>query len=153
MSTQALKVLNVSQLDMLPVNSVRSITRNNANCETYSVEIRYPVQKMVLQKSYQCWIHDFLRGAQSPKVGVLTYYFVENCMKMKEFGPRGGCVSLVSPWTRHCITCLLRLKQDFIKFLPESDDMDMVMDIFWRFGKIPQPWQCSHLQFLSPHHQ
>ena len=80
---------------MLSVNSVRSITKNNANCETYSVEIRYSVQKMVLQKSYQCWIHDFLRGAQSPKVGVLTYYFVENCMKMKEFGPGGVRVARI----------------------------------------------------------
>ena len=33
-------------------------------------------------------------GEPTPKVGVLTYYFCnffdENCMKMKEFGPKGG---------------------------------------------------------------
>ena len=39
----------------------------------------------------------FLRGGVlTPKVGVLTYYFAiflaENCMKMKEFGPKGGRV-------------------------------------------------------------
>ena len=27
-------------------------------------------------------------------MGVLTYYFAENCMKMKEFGPPGGA----RPW-------------------------------------------------------
>ena len=33
-------------------------------------------------------------GLPTPKVGVLTYdftnFFAENCMKMKEFGPRSG---------------------------------------------------------------
>ena len=33
-------------------------------------------------------------GSPTPKVGLLTYYLAENCMKMKEFGPRGG----VHPW-------------------------------------------------------
>ena len=35
----------------------------------------------------------FLRGAQTPKVGVITYYFTIFCRKlhkMKEFGPRAG---------------------------------------------------------------
>ena len=40
------------------------------------------------------WI--FLRGAPTPKVGVLTYFFAENCMKMKEFGPQWGA-SLARP--------------------------------------------------------
>ena len=47
----------------------------------------------------------FLPGALTPKVDVLTYYFVnffaENWMKMKEFGPRGA--SLAPPWIRQCI--------------------------------------------------
>ena len=40
-----------------------------------------------------CSLHDpgFPGGAQTPKVGVLTYYFAhffaENCTKIKEFGP------------------------------------------------------------------
>ena len=39
----------------------------------------------------------FSRGvALTPKLGLFYKYFAENCMKMKEFGPRGG-VSLVSP--------------------------------------------------------
>ena len=35
-------------------------------------------------------------GAPTPKVSVLTYFFAEKCMKMKEFGPQGGA-SLASP--------------------------------------------------------
>ena len=35
-----------------------------------------------------------LKGqAPTPKVDVLTYFWAENCMKMKESGPSGGC-----PW-------------------------------------------------------
>ena len=33
-----------------------------------------------------------LRGAPTPKVDVLTNFFAENCMKMKEFGPKGARV-------------------------------------------------------------
>ena len=29
-------------------------------------------------------------GAPTPKVGVLTYFLAQNCMKMKEFGPPGA---------------------------------------------------------------
>ena len=36
-------------------------------------------------------------GTPTPKVGVLAYFFVENYMKMKEFGPRGGRASLATP--------------------------------------------------------
>ena len=32
----------------------------------------------------------FLRRTPTPKVCVLTYFFAENCMKMKEFGPPWG---------------------------------------------------------------
>ena len=39
----------------------------------------------------------FLRGASTPKVGVLPYFLAENCMKMKEFGPPGGHPSLAPP--------------------------------------------------------
>ena len=42
-----------------------------------------------LEESQQWRIQDFPEGAPNPKVGVLTYFFAENCMKMKEFGPRG----------------------------------------------------------------
>ena len=35
-------------------------------------------------------------GANS-QVGVLTYYFAENCMKMMEFGIPGGRSSLAAP--------------------------------------------------------
>ena len=32
------------------------------------------------------------RGRQLPNVGVLTYYFAEKCMKMKELGLQGARV-------------------------------------------------------------
>ena len=40
-------------------------------------------------------------GAPIPEIGAKTYYsvkvFTEDCMKMKEIGPRGGHASLESP--------------------------------------------------------
>ena len=36
----------------------------------------------------------FLKGAPTPKVGVLIYFFAENCLKRKEFGSQGECASL-----------------------------------------------------------
>ena len=47
-------------------------------------------------------------GAPTAKVGVQTYYFAENCMKMKEVGPPGarpwcpldpGCARFAEIWT------------------------------------------------------
>ena len=38
----------------------------------------------------QWQIQDFPEGAPTPKLGVLTYFFAENCMKMKELGTGGG---------------------------------------------------------------
>ena len=40
------------------------------------------------------------RGVPTPKVDVLTYFFAENCMKMKEFVPRGCDPGAPSPWIR-----------------------------------------------------
>ena len=54
---------------------------------------------------YQQWqIQDFPEGeVPIPKAGLLTYYFAncfaENCIKMKEIGPK-GVTSLVPPWIR-----------------------------------------------------
>ena len=31
-------------------------------------------------------------GAPTPKIAIIFHIFAENCMKMKEFGPRGGHV-------------------------------------------------------------
>ena len=31
-------------------------------------------------------------GAPTPKIAIIFHIFAENCMKMKEFGPRGGRV-------------------------------------------------------------
>ena len=33
-------------------------------------------------------------GAPTPKIAIIFQIFAENCMKMKEFGPPGGGVSL-----------------------------------------------------------
>ena len=39
----------------------------------------------------QWLIQDFPEeGAPIPKLGLFCQFFAENCMKMKEFGPRGG---------------------------------------------------------------
>ena len=40
-------------------------------------------------------MQDFPRGgAPTPKIAIIFHIFAENCMKMKEFGPRGGA----RPW-------------------------------------------------------
>ena len=43
-------------------------------------------------------------GAPTPKVGLFFQLFAENCMKMKEFGPRGGGARVpgAPPWIRQC---------------------------------------------------
>ena len=42
----------------------------------------------------QWWIQDFPEGGANPQSGcanlLFRKFFAENCMKMKEFGPRGG---------------------------------------------------------------
>ena len=43
---------------------------------------------------WQIW--DFPEGAPTPKVDVLTDFFVKNCMEIKEFGPQGR-MSLAHP--------------------------------------------------------
>ena len=43
-------------------------------------------------------IQDFPEGgAPIPKLGLFCKFFAENCMKMKEFGPRRGCTSVTPP--------------------------------------------------------
>ena len=42
-------------------------------------------------------------GAPTPKIAIIFHIFVENCMKMKEFGPPGGArVPGAPPWIRQC---------------------------------------------------
>ena len=42
----------------------------------------------------QWLIQDFLQGgAPTPRLGLFCKFFAENCMKMKEFGPRGARVN------------------------------------------------------------
>ena len=56
-------------------------------------------QDKVFTPVYQSqWrIQDFPRGvAPTPKIAIIFQIFAENCMKMKEFGPRGGA-SLAPP--------------------------------------------------------
>ena len=48
--------------------------------------------------SGQWRIQDFPQGgAPTPKSAIIFHFFAENCMKMKEFGPRGGRASLAPP--------------------------------------------------------
>ena len=56
----------------------------------------------------------FLRGAQTPKVGVLTYFLVENCMKMKEFGLPEGRVPGTPPLDLPLIGYNLKRILDFL---------------------------------------
>ena len=43
---------------------------------------------------YQWRIQDFPQGgAQTPKIAIIFQIFAENCMKMKEFGPRGASLA------------------------------------------------------------
>ena len=48
--------------------------------------------------AYPVGIQDFPEGVhQLPKVLLFLKFFAKNCMKMKEFGPPGGHMSLVPP--------------------------------------------------------
>ena len=54
-------------------------------------------------------------GGPIPKSAIiLQFFWVENCMKMKEFGPPrgGGRASLMPPWIRHA---LYRLSKENVK--------------------------------------
>ena len=70
-------------------------------------------------------------GAPTPKMGVLTYLFAflaENCMKMKEFGPRGGgaCVP---------VTPLDTTMQTNMHLVSE----EVTINIFWREKDLAGP--------------
>ena len=75
------------------------------NIVFYKHDIKYTVFYLAeenedqIQEPIQWQIQDFSEGRrQLAKVGMLTYYFAENCMKMKEFGPPGsGGASLAPP--------------------------------------------------------
>ena len=41
-------------------------------------------------------------GAPTPKIAIIFHIFAKNCMKMKEFGPRGVRVPSTPPWIRQC---------------------------------------------------
>ena len=57
--------------------------------------------RTVPSSSYSSGSRIFLKGAPTPKVSVLTYFFAESYMKMNGFGPMGwgreGGASLVPP--------------------------------------------------------
>ena len=49
------------------------------------------VAYLVEHHTYQWRIQDFPQeGAPTPKNLLFSWFFAENCMKMKEFGPPGG---------------------------------------------------------------
>ena len=49
-------------------------------------------------------------GTPTPKVGLFCKLFAENCMKMKEFGPRGRPWR-PPPWIRQCIIIIVNRNQ------------------------------------------
>ena len=57
-------------------------------------------------------------GAPTPKSAIIFQFFAENCMKMKEFGPRGGArVPGAPPWIRQCYMCYHITCKIFIYYL------------------------------------
>ena len=58
--------------------------------------VQYSISKCHLIYSVDSYtrqwrIQDFPQGgAPTPKSAIIFQFFAENCMKMKEFGPRGG---------------------------------------------------------------
>ena len=73
----------------------------------------------------------FLRGAPTPKVGVLTYFLAENCMKMQEFGPPGAPLRSATDCYSGQISVGVKVRiQGFAK----------------RGAKTCQTWNCRWLQ-------
>ena len=69
-----------------PVISVRVLRLSHNNCFQYS-------WSGLLLLLTQWWIRNFFEGCASfQKCYYYSNFFVENCMKMKEFGLRGPCV-------------------------------------------------------------
>ena len=44
-------------------------------------------------------------GAPTPKIAIIFQNFAKNCMKMKEFGPRGGGGASLAPLLRSANVC------------------------------------------------
>ena len=56
------------------------------------------IGKILVYIHSQWRIQDFPQGGvPTPNIAIIFRIFAENCMKMKEFGPQGGCASLVPP--------------------------------------------------------
>ena len=70
-------------------------------------------------------MQDFGGGA-TPEGGITpTYYFAKNCMKMKEFGPRGG-VSLEPLWIHRWafVYRIFTLSPLFIFFIYKKQELN-----------------------------
>ena len=63
-------------------------------------------------------------GAPTPKVGMLTYFFAENCMKIKEFGAPGS-TSMTPPKSKSKTFCVSAeidfLQKNLFLFILEDD--------------------------------
>ena len=79
--------------------------------ETFEVNILFQnldLSSKVLKRNFkkgsiQWRIQDFPQGgAPTSKIAIIFQIFAENCMKMKEFGPRGGGGASLAPplWIR-----------------------------------------------------
>ena len=55
--------------------------------------------RVLIPIRFQWRIQDFPQGgAPTPKSAIIFQFFAENCMKMKEFGLRGGNSNYARPW-------------------------------------------------------
>ena len=82
---------------------------------------------------YQWRIQDFPQGgAPTPKIAIIFQFFAKNCMKMKEFGPRGrGHASLAPPLDPPMITLTSKAAKEkniypFFTFPFEHFSYDMI---------------------------
>ena len=64
-------------------------------CNCVDLSVCVSIYMIAIHISSDQWrIQDFPQGgAPTPKIAIIFQIFVENCMKMKEFGPPGG-----RPW-------------------------------------------------------
>ena len=72
----------------------------------------------------------FLRGAPSPKLGVITYFFAANYMKMKEFGLREGAAHPWRPLRSASVRCYVTTL-----YAALEDAIEFSLNVFTKFSK------------------
>ena len=62
----------------------------------------------------------FPGGVSTPKIAIIFQIFAENCMKMKEFGPRGSPPGSANGYRTHSVRQMVRLYWHSDKTLTET---------------------------------